>query len=71
MPQPLKAGLPPDCTLSAGYVVRLVALDPATGANVANVQLSNVSFFVTDLISATASTDQAPTPLLVPTSEPV
>jgi hypothetical protein len=68
MPVPLKAELPPDCVLSAGYVIRITALDPTTGAAVAGVQLSDVSFFVTDLLGNIE--DAAPEPLLVPSSEP-
>jgi hypothetical protein len=65
----MKTGLPPDCTLSSGYVVRLVALD-SSGNSVANVNLSNISFFVTDLISGAASSlDETPNPLLVPLDE--
>jgi hypothetical protein len=68
---PMKTGLPPDCVLSAGYIVRLAAINPTTGAAVAGVQLSDVSFFVTDLISAPGSGDQAPMPLLVPSDQTV
>lgn len=64
MPEPLTAGLPLDCTLSAGYVMRLVALDPTTGNTVAGVNLSDISFFVTDLMGN--AQDDAPNPLLVP-----
>jgi hypothetical protein len=64
MAEPLTAGLPPDCVLSAGYTVRLVALDPTTGNTVAGVNLSDISFFVTDL-AGNAGGD-APNPLLVP-----
>jgi hypothetical protein len=67
---PMIAGLPPDCVLSAGYVVRLTALDPSTGATVAGVQLSEVSFFVTDLAPTGADTiGDAPLPLLVPSDQ--
>lgn len=64
MPEPLTAGLPLDCTLSAGYVMRLVALDPTTGNTVAGVNLSDISFFVTDLMGN--AQDDTPNPLLVP-----
>lgn len=46
MPEPITAGLPPDLVLGAGYVIRLAALNPTTGATVAGVTLSNVSIFV-------------------------
>ena len=67
----MTAGLPADCTLSAGYIVRLVALDPTTGASVAGVNLRDVSFFVTDLNSdgTTTGPDNTPLPLLVPSDE--
>jgi hypothetical protein len=67
MAAPMKAGLPPECVLSSGYVLRLVALDATTGAQVAGVQLSEVSFFVTDLVGNVE--DAAPAPLLVPSDE--
>lgn len=44
--EPLVAALPPDLTLYAGCVVRLVAIDPTTGATVAGVNVGNVSLFV-------------------------
>jgi hypothetical protein len=65
--QPLIAGLPPDCELSAGYVIRVVALDPTTGATVTGVTLSDVSLFVTDLHGNVD--DLVPDPKLVPSSE--
>lgn len=64
---PMVAGLPPDLTLSSGYILRLVALDATTGAAVSGVTLSDVSFFVTDLLSGGATgPDDTPLPLLVP-----
>lgn len=73
MAQPLVAGLPPDCHLSAGYIVRLTALNPTTGAAVANVALSDISFLVTNVGAGgtTGGTNGAGTsedafPLLVP-----
>ena len=44
MAQPLTVALPPNLSLKGGYLVRVTALDPATGnvvtfANVANVTL--------------------------------
>ena len=67
MAEPLIAGLPPNLNLSAGYIVRLTALDPTTGATVAGVALSNVSVFVTNLRGGPLDEDIGP--LLVPTSE--
>lgn len=67
--EPLIAGLPPDCELSAGYVIRIVALDPTTGATVTGVTLSDVSLFVTDMHGNLDNL--TPDPLLVPSHEPV
>lgn len=70
MPVPLKAGLPPDLVLSAGYVVRLTALDPATGSTVSGVRLTDISVFVTDVgDTSTRGDTDAPMPLLVPSDE--
>lgn len=69
MPQPLIAGLPPECILSAGYVVRVTALDPTTGAEVTGVVLGDVSLFVTDLRGNLP--DTSTNPYLVPSTEPV
>ena len=66
--QPLIAGLPPECILSAGYIVRITALDPTTGAQVTGVVLSDVSLFVTDL-HGNLDTGEAQ-PFLVPSAEP-
>lgn len=71
MAKPLKATLPPDLTLSAGYAVRLNALDATTGAEVAGVVVEEVSFFVTDLIGAPQDAGSVPSPLLVPTEQPL
>ena len=69
MAAPMKAGLPPDCTLSSGYTIRLVGLD-ASGNLVTGINLSAVSFFVTDLLNnPAAGPDQTPQPLLVPLSD--
>jgi hypothetical protein len=47
MPKPLVAGMPPDCDLPDGYVVRFNALDAATGNQVNGVVVKNVSIFGT------------------------
>jgi hypothetical protein len=59
--------------LSAGYVVRITALDQTTGNVVSGVTLSEVSFFVTDVgqDATTTGTEGSgplpePGPLLVP-----
>lgn len=67
MAAPLIAGLPPDLVLGAGYVIRLAALDPTTGAAVAGVVLADVSLFVTQLSGPRL--DEDPMPVLVPSSE--
>lgn len=70
MPQPLKASLPPDCILSAGYVIRITALNPVDGSTVAGVSLSDISFFVTPLDQPlTGENGEAPMPLLVPSDQ--
>lgn len=55
MPQPLIAPLPPNLDLADGYVVRFNALDPATGAQVTGVLVSNALVYV---YSDTASSPQ-------------
>jgi hypothetical protein len=44
--QPLTASLPPDLALYAGCSVRVIALDPTTGATVTGVRLANVSLYI-------------------------
>jgi hypothetical protein len=54
-------------TLPPGYVIRLTALDPATGTPVPGITVTDVSFFIRPL---TASADgEPPMPLLVPSDE--
>ena len=65
MPQPLTAGLPPSLQLPAGYVVRVTALDPVSGAAVGGVNVSSVAFQVRDAAAA-LDRGEAPMPLLVP-----
>lgn len=67
MAQPLVAGLPPSLALSSGYVIRLTALDPTTGAAVSGVRVTDVSYFVRPLTAADET--ESPSPLLVPTNE--
>ena len=45
MPIPLIASMPQLCDLPDGYIVRWNALDPATGAVVSGVVVSNVSIY--------------------------
>lgn len=69
--QPLIAALPIDLILSSGYVVRLTALSPSTGATITGVKVSDVAFQVRPInIGPGGTTDGlAPSPLLVPTDE--
>lgn len=46
MAVPLVAGLAPGIVLTSGYVVKLIAVDPITGANVSGVIVENVSMQV-------------------------
>jgi hypothetical protein len=46
MSKPLTTGMPPDIDLGGGCTIRLTALDPTTGAVVANVNVSNLVLFV-------------------------
>jgi len=43
---PLVAGLAPGITLTSGYIVKLIAVDPTTGANVTGVVVNNISMQV-------------------------
>lgn len=47
MAAPMTTGIPEALDLASGYVVRFAALDPTTGAAVANVTVSNASLYVT------------------------
>jgi hypothetical protein len=71
MPQPLIAALPKDLILASGYVIRLTALVPGTGATVTGVRVTDVAFQVRPVnIGPDASgIDGAPMPLLVPTDQ--
>lgn len=71
MPQPLIASLPLDLIMSSGYVVRVTALDPATGATITGVTVSQVTFQVRPVNTGPGGTvdGDAPFPLLVPSEE--
>ena len=43
------AAMPPDLDLSAGYIVRVNALDPTTGAQVTGVTVTDFSLLVSDV----------------------
>ena len=69
--QPLIAALPLDLVLASGYVIRLTALSPSSGAVITGVRVTDVAFQVRPLnLGPGGSTDgEAPLPLLVPTTE--
>lgn len=75
MAQPLIANMPKDLDLGGGFVLRITAVDPSTGATVTGVKVSNLVMTV-DPISGAVETDPGPEafppplPLLVPTSTP-
>lgn len=43
MAEAIVAGLPPDLALGGGYTLRVTALDPTTGAQVAGVKVGAVA----------------------------
>lgn len=71
MAQALTGGLPPNLVLPSGYVVRLNALDPTTGAQVTGVRVTNASFQVRPINIGAGGTggDDFTLPLLVPVTE--
>ena len=71
MPQPLIANLPLDLILASGYVIRFTALDPATGAAITGVRVTDIAFQVRPVNIGPGGVDEggAPLPLLVPTVE--
>lgn len=46
MAQSLVVGLPPGLVIGGGYKISVTALDPATGATVAGVKISDVTLEV-------------------------
>ena len=46
MPEPLIVALPPGLDLWGGCILRVNAIDPATGNSVAGVNVSNITFQV-------------------------
>lgn len=72
MPQPLIAALPNDLILASGYQVRFNALDPATGAQITGVRVTDVAFQVRPINIGPDATgaDGTPMPLLVPSDIP-
>jgi hypothetical protein len=71
MAKPLIADLPIDLVLASGYQIRLVALDPTTGATISGVTVTDVAFQVrpVNIGPGGVSESGAPSPLLVPTDE--
>jgi len=66
---PEKAAMPPNVALTGDYILRLNALDPTTGAQVAGVTVSDVTIQVVNLTGGPAS-DLAVMPFLVPQAGP-
>lgn len=64
MAQKLKASLPPDFDLPANFIVQVTAVDPASGADVTGVKVSNVAIMAAPLTPDTTDTE----PLFVPTT---
>ncbi len=66
MAQPLTAPFPPGLVLSDGWIVRIAAVNPTTGAAVAGVDITEALITV-DNLSADASLDLSSGPfMLVP-----
>jgi hypothetical protein len=69
MAKPLIGGLPYDLDLDAGWIIRVAALDPTTGAAVNGVTVTNFAILVRNLTGGDAG-DLAFGPfLLVPGPE--
>jgi len=49
MAAPMTAGMPPELDLDAGYVIRVTALDAASGALVSGVKVSGLTLEVTNV----------------------
>lgn len=65
MPRNDTASLIPGVVASGDWIIRICAIDPATGANVPGVKVSEASIAVRD-ISGSQLGEAAPYPLLVP-----
>lgn len=66
MSQPLVAGLPQDLDLSQGCTIRFDAVDPASGATIANVKVSNASIWANSAGADTSGTLNSGPFMLVP-----
>ena len=63
------AGLTPQIVATGGWIIRITAVDPATGADIPGVVISNVSIAVRDI--GGVQVQGAPVPLLVPINSTV
>jgi hypothetical protein len=70
MAQKLTAAFPPDFDLPANFIVELTAVDPATGADVAGVLVSNVAIMAAPITPDTTDSE-APFPPATPLWLPV
>jgi hypothetical protein len=66
--QKLTAAIPPNLDLGAQYVISLAAVDPASGAGVSGVIVSNVAIMATTVLPDIVADQPAPPelPLFVP-----
>ena len=70
MAQPLIADLPRDLDLTSNFIIRITALNQATGATVSGVTVSDVVITAIDVQGGGIVTiDDGPNPYLVPTTE--
>ena len=71
MPAPSIAALPIDLIMESGYQIRFTALDPATGAAVSGVTVTDVAFQVRPVHIGAGGTVEGGDilPLLVPVIE--
>lgn len=54
------AALPPDLDLQNGYVIRVNAVDPTTGAHVTGVTVTDLSILVSDVAGNLGSVSGQP-----------
>jgi len=70
MAQPLIADMPREIVMTGDYIIRVTALDAATGATVSGVNISNVVITALDVTSGgVVQITNDPSPFLVPTDE--
>ena len=64
---PVTAAMPFQLDLVGGYILRVTALSPSTGLVVSGVNVSNVTFQVTNVLGGNLAADGfVPLPLLTP-----